>query len=340
MKNVIRWSRPGTTAWTTVHVWRGSKYSLDENTQGSVIGTVSIFSGSQFIGTLVDTTGSINDFYAVRYYDGQYFTTWSPKLLGNAAGPSYCTIRDLYDYYEKLDDILHIKQGTNDVGSMYDVVSRFMAKTKTEIDNSLRTVYPVPIMPNEFGKYDDALVEINACMTLWKLVDSRLVDTFESKPEFLQIFESRAIGRLAGLLSKDEPLSSVHSYTELGVGPAVQSANNKGLAKMYTDKTTYFTGKTAFTMTVVAESSGAVGSATFKVSYDNKRTYAMTGITIQDFQNGFRTSLGYDVYVWLEKSLDTGAFDIVSGDEWTIQCIPMNDPSVGRGIEMGEIILG
>lgn len=346
LRNVVRWSRPGTTAYTTVHVWRGSLFSWNEDSQGAVIATVSIFAGSQFIGTYQDTTGSRDDFYAIRYYDGTYPTPWSAKVLANA-GPSFAAIQDLYDLYADLNSVLGVYAGTNDVGSNYFMVARRLNTRKRHVENALRSTYPTPLLPNSDGLYDEALVDITARWVVADVLERNLADQSEDIPKTVAYFRDTAGSRLQGLLTREELLSAVRGFAEIGIGSPIPGVDNHGGATLHVDDTRIYTGDTEKTFLLEMQTTGSVGTATFRWSIDNGRTWAQSNVVTQAYDGGTAnvattfgpTHLASDVRVWWDKQGDTGLQDCVAGDRWTIRCVPLHVEGEGGGFFVGRVYL-
>lgn len=340
MRNVVRWTVPPSSSYGTLHLWRGSMYGMNEDSAGTLFATVFLYNGGSWTGTYQDTAGSINDFYAYRYYDGTAVTPWGAKVLANA-GPSYCTIRDLYDAYDRFDQILKVRQGTNDVGSMYFRTARVLNRVKQRIDAALRVAYPTPILPNAAGVYDEPLVEANVYLVLADLLRSTLADQEATGASWSDVFREQGTARLADLVARREVLSSVVSFQEVGVGSPVPAWENRGFAVLHSDQThTYTPGDAQVrTFTVQIDGAGAVGTATFRWSLDGGRTWEQSGATTSDLRSGY-VGLGWNVRLWWDKGADSTLTDCVVGDQWTIKAVPVASATEGDGLVLGELFRG
>jgi hypothetical protein len=114
-----------------------------------------------------------------------------------------------------------------------------------------------------------------------------------------------------------------YSPDEIGIQQPIAGTSNTSTARLLVDVKKDFSGDLEQTYTVTAASTGAVETATY--SWSDGEGNSHTGYTSDyDWQ-----ALENNVYIrWLSGN-------IVSGDTWTIRCIPLDEVQTsGGGISM------
>ena len=149
------------------------------------------------------------------------------------------------------------------------------------------------------------------------------------------------------MLFRSELLSAVRGFAEIGIGSPIPGVDNHGGATLHVDDTRIYTGDTEKTFLLEMQTTGSVGTATFRWSIDNGRTWAQSNVVTQAYDGGTAnvattfgpTHLASDVRVWWDKQGDTGLQDCVAGDRWTIRCVPLHVEGEGGGFFVGRVYL-
>jgi len=293
-------------------------------------GTVSIFSGSAFCGSYVDTQGSASSFYRVRYTDGTTYSDWSDPIFAMAPR-AFCSFRDLLDRCAEVTDWLP----DSPTGTMYERLYRTMGEVTRSIEAELDTTYPVPIQAGTDYRYDEPLVDACAYRTLYR--EALRHYSGRDLPEMFGTFEEIAAKRIDRLVQGRETLRYLASPSEIGYTRPMPAASNRGNGVVEVAPRSEFSGDERVPFKVEIVASGAWHSATFRFSEDAGATWYDTDL---DCGSEWIGCGNYGVPIRFMSNPDPGQYDFVTGDSWTFWGYPRTEAAGPGQLQVRSLIRG
>lgn len=285
------------------------------------------------------TTGQTNvyekegtGFVSAVFEDGTMYTLTTSVALVDASASSY--------YYDDSIDKLYIHTSGSDAPSGYtietgedwDALKTAMRdEAQDDVDSYLSRMYQTPLMPrtnqvHHSNDYDSVIIESTALITCAKIV--KRVDFTAGQALYdkaINFDDDLPKGFLNQLLDGDRTLRDQVTAKEVG-SINIRSFNPSNSTAIEPVFSGIYTGDSYQIWRLQIDTSGAPGTATWKLSDDGGATFSPT---LQDTfgSNGGdrRVLIGSGIYAYFPTTY-------TSGDWWDLELFPLSDNAVGNKI--------
>ena len=246
-------------------------------------------------------------------------------------------------WYDGTVDILYIQTSGSDAPSGYTIEAgedwdglktALRDQAQDDVDSYLSQMYQTPLMPrtnqvHHADDFDSIIIDATALITCSKIV--RRVDPTLGQEIFdkaVNFDDELPKGLLNQLLDGDRTLRDQITSKEVGSYNirAFNASNSSTVEPVFTG---IYTGSSYQIWRLQIDTSGAPGTATWKLSDDGGVTFTPTLQATFDHGNR-RVLIGSGVYVYFPTTY-------TDGDYWDLELYPLSDTAVGSKI--GNITL-
>jgi hypothetical protein len=242
-----------------------------------------------------------------------------------APSGGYCNLYDLAKYG---------LEGATNYYSSDDDGNAMIAQAYNWLNRNLEAILPdvtVPIATNADGLYDQHLIDMNACMTIYYLARRRHGNEFLEEPEWISLYRDDVYRQLEAIGSRNIILSEQTSMVESGIGGVTVGTANVGSALMHSDRFGYkgvYQGE-EFPRHFAIEIDGTgansdISDSTFKWSADNGVTWTKTGVSCA---TGWIELVDNAHIRWERVGATTN--QVIYADRWTFTCTPLEKAIAG-----------
>jgi|GEM_PF-1990321 len=298
----------------------------------------------------------------VESWTSEASNVYSKAFTGNVAavfvdGAQYTldtdTSPDAGKYYYSADvDILYIhitadgnpSANTIYIGEDWDgLLTKSRDRAQQMVDARLNNKYETPLVPrsqqiHNTAVYEYDIVRVTALLTCWLVVSRRDADCKDAKMLYKQVWnpdpgEGESKGLLNLLMDGEIVLQDQISVRETGeknfnVNP--YSSNTVDFQPIFFGP---YSGNKPMVWRIQIDTGGALGTATYKVSYDQGSNWDLTlQKTKDDDNNQIRFSIASGIYVRFPETT------WVVNEYWDLELIPQGDTATNAKISSIPVV--
>jgi len=242
------------------------------------------------------------------------------------------------------DDILYIDNGANpstvtvEIGEDWDAfLTVCRDKAQQMVDARLNNKYITPLVPRSVQTHDTSdyeydVVRATALITCWLVVSRKDADCKDAKTLYKQFWNTEPdIGESKGILNLlmdgDIVLQDQISVREVGEQNFNVYPNSSNTVDFQPIFFGPYSGNKPMTWRIQIDTGGTLGTATYKVSYDQGSNWDLTlQKTKDDDNNQIRFSIASGIQIrW-------PATTWVDGEWWDLELIPQSDTATNRQV--------